>query len=152
MAAHPRALFFGSGAVALPALERLLESGLVSIEAVVTAPPPTTVRCSVNGGATPGTSRPLRDFLASAVAIDQVDDAPNPLTPRVGGAAVEDDTLFPLDESTEVAFRFEDDSGNVDSTSVVVQTINLPPSVTITSPPDGYEFQVDETIPLTARL
>jgi PKD repeat protein/glucose/arabinose dehydrogenase len=50
----------------------------------------------------------------------------------------------------EVWLKAADDSGNVDSTSVVVQTINLPPSVAITSPPNGYEFQVDEVIPLTA--
>jgi methionyl-tRNA formyltransferase len=34
-----RTLFFGSGSVALPALNRLLESGLVEIDSVVTAPP-----------------------------------------------------------------------------------------------------------------
>ena len=39
MAAYPRTLFFGSGSVALPALERLLDSGLVSVDAAVTAPP-----------------------------------------------------------------------------------------------------------------
>jgi methionyl-tRNA formyltransferase len=36
---RPRTVFFGSGSFALPALERLAESGLVSIVAVVTAPP-----------------------------------------------------------------------------------------------------------------
>ncbi len=35
----PRTLFFGSGPVALPSLTRLLESGLVEIDSVVTAPP-----------------------------------------------------------------------------------------------------------------
>jgi len=39
MSTPARALFFGSGSVALPALERLLDSGLVEIESVVTAPP-----------------------------------------------------------------------------------------------------------------
>jgi methionyl-tRNA formyltransferase len=39
MSTPPRTLFFGSGSVALPALERLLDSGLVEIESVVTAPP-----------------------------------------------------------------------------------------------------------------
>ncbi len=39
MAIPPRTLFFGSGPVALPALTRLLESGLVEIDSVVTAPP-----------------------------------------------------------------------------------------------------------------
>jgi methionyl-tRNA formyltransferase len=34
-----RTLFFGSGAVALPALLRLLDSGLVELDSVVTAPP-----------------------------------------------------------------------------------------------------------------
>lgn len=39
MSAPARTLFFGSGSVALPALVRLLESGLVDVESVVTAPP-----------------------------------------------------------------------------------------------------------------
>ncbi len=39
MVAPVRTLFFGSGSVALPALERLLESDLVEIDSVVTAPP-----------------------------------------------------------------------------------------------------------------
>jgi methionyl-tRNA formyltransferase len=39
MSTPSRTLFFGSGSVALPALERLLDSGLVEIESVVTAPP-----------------------------------------------------------------------------------------------------------------
>ncbi len=39
MAARVRTLFFGSGAVALPALSHLLESDLVELESVVTAPP-----------------------------------------------------------------------------------------------------------------
>ena len=38
MAGPVRTLFFGSGAVALPALRRLLESDLVELESVVTAP------------------------------------------------------------------------------------------------------------------
>ena len=37
--ASVRTLFFGSGTVALPALERLLACGLVEIDSVVTAPP-----------------------------------------------------------------------------------------------------------------
>jgi len=35
----PRTLFFGSGSVALPALTRLLDCGLVEVDSVVTAPP-----------------------------------------------------------------------------------------------------------------
>lgn len=44
----------------------------------------------------------------------------------------------------------EDDSGNVDSTSVQVQTLNLPPTVAITNPLTGYVFEIDEEIPLQA--
>ncbi len=36
---RPRTLFFGSGPVALPALTRLLKSGLVEVVAVITTPP-----------------------------------------------------------------------------------------------------------------
>ena len=43
-----------------------------------------------------------------------------------------------------------DDSGNVDSASVVIDSFNNPPSVQITSPLDGYVFMEDEVIPLTA--
>ena len=39
MVAPVRTLFFGSGSVALPALARLLESSVVEIDSVVTAPP-----------------------------------------------------------------------------------------------------------------
>lgn len=39
MAAPVRTLFFGSGSVALPALSRLLDCGLVDIDSVITAPP-----------------------------------------------------------------------------------------------------------------
>ncbi len=39
MAAPVRTLFFGSGPVALPVLARLLESDLVTVDSVVTAPP-----------------------------------------------------------------------------------------------------------------
>jgi methionyl-tRNA formyltransferase len=39
MTAPPRTLFFGSGTFALPALRQLLESGLVELDSVVTAPP-----------------------------------------------------------------------------------------------------------------
>jgi methionyl-tRNA formyltransferase len=39
VAAPVRTLFFGSGSVALPALSRLLDSGLVDIDSVITAPP-----------------------------------------------------------------------------------------------------------------
>ncbi len=39
MVAPVRILFFGSGPVALPVLERLLESDLVTVDSVVTAPP-----------------------------------------------------------------------------------------------------------------
>ena len=39
MAAPVRTIFFGSGPVALPVLARLLESDLVTVESVVTAPP-----------------------------------------------------------------------------------------------------------------
>ncbi len=99
---------------------------------VVTAPPPTTVRCSVKGGATPGTSRTLRDFLAAAVAVDQADDDPQPLAPRVGGADVEDHTLFPLDEPTEVAFRFQDSSENVAVAHSEVRVIDdIAPKITL---------------------
>jgi hypothetical protein len=98
---------------------------------VVTAPPSTTVRCSVEGGATPGTSRALRDFLDAAVAVDQADDAPERLTPRVGGADVEDHTLFPLDEWTEVVFRFQDRAENVAVAHGAVRVIDdVPPELT----------------------
>ena len=39
MATPVRTLFFGSGSVALPALSRLLESDLVELDSVITAPP-----------------------------------------------------------------------------------------------------------------
>jgi methionyl-tRNA formyltransferase len=39
MIERPRTIFFGSGAVALPAVARLLDSGLAEVESVVTAPP-----------------------------------------------------------------------------------------------------------------
>ena len=43
-----------------------------------------------------------------------------------------------------------DSTGLADTTSVTVQTLNLPPTVSITSPLDGTVFTVDETIPLRA--
>jgi glucose/arabinose dehydrogenase len=43
-----------------------------------------------------------------------------------------------------------DDGGLSDSTMVTVQTINLPPTVAITSPANLYEFGIDEVIALTA--
>ncbi len=44
---RPRTLFFGSGTVALPALTRLLDSGLVEIVSVITAPPRPAGRAQV---------------------------------------------------------------------------------------------------------
>jgi len=44
-----------------------------------------------------------------------------------------------------------DSTGLADTTMVTVQTLNLPPTVAITSPLDGYQFTVDEVIDLTAN-
>lgn len=79
----------------------------------VTAPDPTTVACSVSGGATSRTSERLRKFLAGAVAEDLTDNSPHRLPTRADGVDVGRDTLFPLDETTAVSFRYRDRFGNV---------------------------------------
>ncbi len=78
----------------------------------ITVPASTTVPCTVEGGATPGTSSRLRAFLGAASAEDLVDPAPRALEPQVAGVEVGPDTLFPLNEWTAVDFRFEDESEN----------------------------------------
>ncbi len=99
---------------------------------VLTVPPPATVPCSVEGGATPGSSTPLQEFLSSAVAVDLADDDPQALPPRVDGAEVENHTLFPLDEWTEVEFRFQDFSENVAVGHSEVRVIDdVPPTLIV---------------------
>ncbi len=84
----------------------------------VVAPPRVEVPCSVLAGATPATSKPLRDWLAAATAADLVDRQPIALPPQVEGKDVTPETVLPLDRGganevreTSVVFRFRDRDG-----------------------------------------
>jgi hypothetical protein len=65
----------------------------------------------------------LAAFLAGGSAIDLVDPAPTRLTPLASGANIDGNTLFPLNSSTAVQFRFVDASGNMGTAASTVSVI-----------------------------
>jgi hypothetical protein len=89
---------------------------------VVTPPAAITIPATEAAGARSSLSPSLAAFLAGGSAIDIADSAPARLSPVASGANIDGNTLFPLNSSTAVQFRFADASGNVGS---VVSTVSV---------------------------
>lgn len=89
----------------------------------VTAPAPITIPATEAGGARGGAWPALAAFLAGGSAADIADPAAQRLSPQVGGGTADNNTLFGLNATSPVSFRFRDASGNVGAASSSVSVI-----------------------------
>lgn len=112
---------------------------------LVIPPSRLTTACSEPGGASLRTSRALRDFLRGAVARDNSDPTPQPLTPQLLGKDINESTLFPVNRPQSpdspsylpVEFRFRDRLGNVGSGRSSVWVVDRqPPSLRVELSPN----------------
>jgi hypothetical protein len=90
---------------------------------VVTAPGPITIAATEASGARPGSSAPFAVFLQAASASDAVDGAPTQLTSLLSGAQIDSTTLFPINTTSAVQFRFQDATGNLGTANSPVLVI-----------------------------
>ncbi len=111
----------------------------------VSPPPPVTIGCTQDGGATAASSPELALFLEGGSAFDAVDPTPARLAPQSAGADIEASTLFPLGAPQAVVFRFRDAWGNEGAAESSLSVIDAaPPVATLSVAPAwlaaGYEF------------
>lgn len=89
---------------------------------VVTPPANITVVATETGGARGSASSALATFLAGGSATDNLDPAPVRLAAQVGGASADNSTLFPPGTTT-VAFRYQDQAGNIGTATATVTVV-----------------------------
>lgn len=93
---------------------------------VVTPPASISIPATEAGGARGSASPALAAFLAGGSAVASVGPSPTRLAPQVGGAAVDNTSLFPVGTTT-VTFQFQDFVGNIGTaTSTVTVAIGTP--------------------------
>jgi hypothetical protein len=116
---------------------------------LVTPPVSITVPATEAGGARGSAWPAVAAFLAGASAKDIADPSPMQLSPQVGGANVDNTTLFPYGTTT-VKFRFRDASNNIGSASASVTVILGTPK--ISAQVAGQDKLADGTLYVDVKL